>query len=432
MIDIEQYLLANLIAWPEEIPSISEIVGESDFTTKKNAVIFAELTKMVTHGIVIDLVTLSNELTKSGLLNSVGGNDYLMDITGLPALGSVMALEYAKCISLASRRREVKKSILEALNGVNDLSMDLTTISGLCEKAARIGVSGSGGTGKMAGAYLPEVFEIMQRQQNKEITGVSTGFQKLDEHISGLQKSDLVILGGRPRMGKTAFAVDISANVAIDQGKSVIFFSMEMAARQIVERALFTRAKINGQAMRKGQVPRSDFPRISNASPSINRSKWWVDGQTGITPIEMFSKCKRFQMEHGLDLVVVDNVQKMKSATNYGANKRLEIADITNSLKNMAKNLDVPVLAISHLSREVDKRDDKRPVLSDLQESGNIEQDADIVMFIYREEVYQNVPNEEIGKTELILSKYRNGSEGIIKLHFNENLASFENINGGW
>lgn len=428
MIDIEQYLIATLINSPEAIPEVSEIVSHADFTSEKNELVFQELQKMVTEGIAIDIATVSTNLIRSGSLKKVGGEDYLMDLCQILTIGPVIAIEYAKTVSAVARRREMRKGLLEALNAVNDLSVDLPKISGFAEAVARIGVSGGKKTGKLAGEYLPEVFEIMQRQQNGEITGVATGFKKLDEHLSGLQKSDLIILGGRPRMGKTALAIDISANVAIEQGKSVIFFSMEMAARQIVERVLFTRSKINGQALRRGQLPTRDFPKLSATVPFIKKTKWYVDGQTGITPIQLFSKCKQFQSNHGLDLVVVDNIQKMKSAINFGGNKRLEIADITNSLKNFAKDLDVPILAISHLSRGPDKREDPRPVLSDLQESGNIEQDADIVMFIYREEVYKNVLDHEKGKTELILSKYRNGSEGIIPLHFNENLSSFENV----
>jgi replicative DNA helicase len=283
----------------------------------------------------------------------------------------------------------------------------------------------------MVWEYMPEVFDVMERQSHGTITGLRTGLIDLDSHLSGLQKGDLIIIGGRPRMGKTSLALDITGSVAIDQRKSVCFFSLEMAARQIVERHLFTRARVNGELLRKGKLPKTEYPRLALAAPQFNdrAMKWMIDGATMLTPLRMLSKVRRHRAKYGLDLVVIDNLQKMRPDSGQ-KDKRLAIAEISEALKNTAKDLDVPVIAISHLSRGPDMRSDPRPVLSDLQESGNIEQDADIVLFVYRESEYADVPEENYGDTELIIAKYRNGSPGDILLRFNHPLSSFENHAG--
>jgi replicative DNA helicase len=279
-------------------------------------------------------------------------------------------------------------------------------------------------------AYIPEVFAIIERQSKGEITGVETGFYDLDQHTSGFQRSDLIVLGGRPRMGKTALATDIAYNIGIDQRRPVAFFELEMAGRQIVERKLFALAKVNGQLVRRAKLPQRDFPRLSLAVGPLSEAKVFIDQTTSLTPLQMLAKCRRMKMKAGLDLVVVDNIQKMRGDGNYKGNFRLEIADITKNLKNIAKDLDVPILAISHLSRGPDHRADPEPVLSDLQESGNIEQDADIVMLLYREEVYKEVEDGKKGETKVIFAKYRNGQEGYVNLRFNEEFSSFANWGG--
>jgi len=301
----------------------------------------------------------------------------------------------------------------------------LVEVAGMAESAALVGVAGGEKTEKMIWDYMPEVFDVMERQSKGEITGVKTGLHDVDLHFSGFQRSDLIVLGGRPKMGKTSLATDIAGNIAIDQGKSVVFFSLEMAGRQIVERHLFTRAKVNGQTLRRGKLPKDQFSKIKDATSQFKGVKWMVDGATSLSPLMLLSKCRRHRMKYGLDLIVVDNIQKMKSDTRQ-KDKRLEVAEVTNALKNIAKELNVPILAISHLSRGPDMRANPEPVLSDLQESGNIEQDADIVMFVYREEVYKEITPEQEGETKLIISKYRNGQDGTILLHFNKTLSSFE------
>lgn len=429
--DVEPYFLATLLTWPDEIAEVALVVKPGDFTMEKHEAIYGGILQLVAKGTVVDLRTLEGHLLSSGEIGRAGGKAYLLDIANICASSGVTAMDHARIIREASVRKTMRQDLLTALEALKDPAVPVMEVAGMAEKAAMVAAGEVQGEGlRPASSYLPEVFAVMEKQAKGEITGLKTGFYDIDAHTSGFQKSDLIILGGRPRMGKTALATDIAGNVAIEQGKSVAFFEMEMAGRQIIERSLFSRAQVNAQLLRSGKLPKRDYPRLALAVPPIDKSKWFVDGTTGVTPLQMMSKCRRHMMKHGLDLVVVDNIQKMRGDGKYQGNKRLEIADITNSLKNMAKELDVPILAISHLSRGPDHRADPEPVLSDLQESGNIEQDADIVMFIYREEVYKDVEDDKRGEAKIIFSKYRNGQEGYKTLRFNEEFASFSNWSG--
>lgn len=430
MIDAETYLLNTLISFPEEIADASLILKSSDFSQGRQAVIFEELLAMTSRGVRIDVATLAESLQTSGNLGPAGGIDFLRDVTEHISAGAALVPEHARIIREASLRKQMRRALLAALEAVEDRTCSLVEVAGLAESAALAGVQGGENTEKMVWEYIPEVFDVMERQAKGEITGLPTGLFDVDKHLSGFQKGDLIILGGRPRMGKTSLATDIAGSVAIDQKKSVAFFSLEMAGRQIVERHLFTRAKVNGQLLRKGRLPKDQFPKLQQATPQFGKqTKWMVDGGTSLSPLQVLSKCRRQRMKYGLDLIVIDNIQKMKSDSRQ-KDRRLEIAEITNALKNIAKDLDVPILAISHLNRGPDMRADPEPVLSDLQESGNIEQDADIVLFVYRESEYKKVEPDRINETKLVIAKYRNGQAGHLLLRFNHELCSFENWAG--
>jgi len=429
--DLEAYLLATLIAWPEQVADVSLVLKGEDFTLQRHQAVYEGILSLVQAGTVVDAGTLSHGLRRSGRLAEAGGEAFLLEVSGICAASGQTALEHARIIREAGVRRNVRRDILTALDAVQNPTKPLAEVAGLLEGAALAAVSTESEEGlKPTSAYLPEVFAVIEKQSKGEITGLQTGYYDLDQHTSGFQKSDLIVLGGRPRMGKTALATDIAYNVGIDQKKHVAFFELEMAGRQIVERKLFALAKVNGQLVRRGKLPQRDFPRLAIAVGPLGESRVFIDHTTSLTPLQLLSKCRRMKMRHGLDLVVVDNIQKMRGDGNYKGNFRLEIADITKNLKNMAKDLDVPILAISHLSRGPDHRADPEPVLSDLQESGNIEQDADIVMLLYREEVYKEVEPERKGETKVIFAKYRNGQEGYKLLRFNEELSSFENWGG--
>lgn len=429
MIDVETYLLNTLISYPEEIAETVTVLKPDDFTRGQHVAIFAELLAMTSKGQKVDIATLRDSLVASGNLGAAGGDLFILDLCRDLSTGPSFVSSHTQIIRESSMRRAMRLSLSRALEAVADLTIPLVEVAGMAEAAALAGVSGGESTEKMIWDYMPEVFAVMERQAKGEVTGIKTGLFDLDKHLSGFQRSDLIVLGGRPRMGKTSLATDIAGNIAIEQGKSVVFFSLEMAGRQIVERHLLTRAKVNGQALRRGNLPRDQFPKIQSATNQFKGVNWMVDGATSLSPLRLLSKCRRHRMKYGLDLIVVDNIQKMKSDMGQ-KDRRLEVAEVTSALKNIAKELDVPILAISHLSRGPDTRANPEPVLSDLQESGNIEQDADIVMFVYREEEYKKVEPEKQGETKLIISKYRNGQDGTIMLHFNKDLSSFESWAG--
>lgn len=428
---VEPYLLATLMLWPEEISEVATLLKPSDFYEERHGTIYAGILALCAKGTAVDIRTLTDFLQASGEVNKAGGREYLLEVSTVSPGSRYTAQDHAKIIREAAVRRFMRRDLLEALEAIQDPGKPVMEVAALAEKAAlQAAETGREKDLRKASSFLPEVFAVMERQSKGEVTGLKTGFYDIDQHTSGFQKSDLIVLGGRPRMGKTALATDIAAYVSIEEKKSVAFFELEMAGRQIIERLLCARAKVNGQLLRSGKLPQRDFPRLSLAVAPINAAPWFVDDTVGLTPLQLMAKCRRHKAKHGLDLVVVDNIQKMRGDGKYNGNKRLEIADITNSLKNTAKDLDVPILAISHLSRGPDHRSDPEPVLSDLQESGNIEQDADIVILLYREEVYKEVEPERRGETKVIFSKYRNGQEGYKRLRFNEEYSSFENWSG--
>jgi replicative DNA helicase len=426
----EAVVLSALISYPEEIPDVATFLRPEDFTERDHGAIYAEILGMVSAGTKVDAVTLLAALEASGRAEIVGGLEGVARIAAIDC-GPGFAVEYAKPIRESSQRRAAHVAIIEAGRALMDLSRPLPEIAGMIEAAALAAVDGGQNRDpKRAGTFLPDIFKTIEAQSKGEVTGLKTGFFDLDQHLSGFQPGELIVLGGRPRMGKTALATDIAFNVGIDLKLPVLFFELEMRSRQIVQRNLLSRAKINGQILRRGKLPERDYPRLAIATGPISDSRVWLDDTVGLSPLDLFAISRRHKMKHGLSLVVVDNIQKMRGNGKYQGNKRLEIADITNNLKNIAKELEVPILAISHLSRGPDLRADHEPNMADLQESGNIEQDADIVMLLYRQEVYEDVPDTERGKTKLILAKYRDGQEGEIPLHFTEEFASFSNWAG--
>lgn len=428
MMDVEKHLLAGLFAWPEALADVSGVLNSEDFFHDRYGCVFGHMLRLATQGRGVDAVTVQESLISTGELAHVGGSDTLMDIGREMVTSSVMAMEYAGAVRVASIRRRMKSALLAGLDAVGDPTRPIEDVIALTEGAALIGASKAARNDlRPASSFLSETFRILEQQSKGEITGLHTGFIDLDRHLCGLQKGDLIVLAGRPAMGKTSLALDIAANVAIEQKKTVPFFEVEMSGRATIERLLFARSKVNGQLLKSGRLPQRDFPRLSLAVAPIQNSGLFVDDSVGITPLQIISKCRRLKAKRGLDLVVVDCLQKMKGDGKYGGNKRLEVSDISLHLKNMAKELDVPVIAISHLSREVERRPDKVPELSDLHESGNIEQDADIVMLLYRKEEYFDVEEAERGKADIIFAKYRNGETGIKHLHFHNQFSTFGN-----
>ena len=414
----------------------SEILIPGDFYLESHRCIFSTMERLSSDSRVIDSLTLREELKKDNTLGAVGGVTYIASLLdGVPRVSSVD--HYARIVKEKSLLRKLIHSANEILlRGISNEEDPLELLERAEKSIFEIGQE------KMKSGFvqlqdlLTESYEnIESLYQRKElITGVSTGFVDLDRLTSGFQPADLIIVAARPGLGKTSLVVNIAQYAAIQDAKAVGIFSLEMAAQQLVTRMLCAEARVDSHKVRSGYLSKEDWNRLAKTMSKLARAQVFVDDTPGISIVEMRSKARRLKAEHGLDLLIVDYLQLM-SGTSTGTrvryeNRQQEISAISRSLKAMAKELQVPLIAVSQLSRAPEqRRGDHRPQLSDLRESGSIEQDADLVLFIYREDLYKKEEDlEEQGVVQLIIGKQRNGPTGVVKLAFIEQWTKFENL----
>jgi replicative DNA helicase len=427
--NLEAYFLATLLYWPEEIAEVAPLIQPEDFTEARNEVVYSALRGLAAKGQYVETHSLLAFLRALGALERAGGEFYIVrDIGDLVPASGATAKDHAKLIRDAAIRRRMRRDALALLEAAEKPEVPIEDLAGLAERAAVDATARRVERGAILAKHvLPEVFKTIEAHAKGEITGIRTGFTDLDQHLGGLQRTDLIILGGRPGMGKTSLALDFAGNIAIDGKGKVAFFELEMSRTQIIKRLLCSRAKVSGQLLKTGKLPQRDYPRLSLAVGPIGEAPFYIDDTVGLTPLQLLSKARQIKAKAGgLDLVVVDNIQIMRGDGKFGS-RREELANVSNNLKRVAKELEVPLIAISHLSRECERRGDPEPNLSDLKETGDIEQDADIVMLLYREEVYKEVPLERHGETKVILAKNRDG-ESIAKIiRFIPELSSFTN-----
>ena len=411
--DMELAMLGGMIVCPDSIPDVSGVLTPEDFSTKKNADLYSLLLSMSSAGDTIDQVLV--------IKRGADKND-VMDASSVALVSSLLVVDYAKVISEAGARRKAEIVLRDALQAVRE--KPLAEIAGMAEQAALICVSRKSKRDLLpVDDYLKESFRALEIRKRGEITGVRSGITSIDQHTHGFRNGDLIVLGARPRMGKTAFAGQISVFNALYEKKTVAFFEEEMTGRAIADRMLVIESKVNASQFRKGFVSASDSQRLLESSRELAATKLFIDESTAVTPLSLLSKCRRLKSRHGLDLIVVDNIQRMRGDINHKGDKRKEVSEVSDALKNIAKDLDVPVLAISHLSRNCEHRESKRPMLGDLHEAGNIEQDADVVMFLYREQVYKETDKPALAECDF--AKFRDGEEALINLHFDKSLVKF-------
>ena len=377
----------------------------------------------------IDMLTVSNELKSQGILDEAGGVEYLSDLTNyVPS--AAHAVEYARIVREAAVRRNLTKAGEKIADLAYKTDEDVESILSQAE-ADLYSVSEDSQQNEMVGleSLLSDAFEKMTYlHQNKDkLRGVQTGFKDLDKMTAGLQKSDLIILAARPAMGKSTLAQNIAYNVAMREKKTVLFFSLEMSNSQVVDRMISEASGVDSWNIRTGNLTQEDFSRISDAMGEMSEIPLKFEDKPGMTVMEMKTKAQREAHKGELGLIVIDYLQLMRGSRNFGDNRVQEISDISRGLKLLAKELDVPVLALSQLSRSVEARPDKRPMLSDLRESGSIEQDADIVMFVYREDYY-NPDTDRKHITDLIIGKHRNGPVGTVELYFHPEKLKFMSL----
>jgi len=429
-LEAEQSVLGGILLDNLALNAVLELLETSDFYSEAHRKIFASIIELSNRNEPCDLITLSNILKDQKRIEQVGGTAYLASLVdSVPS--AVNIGYYAKIIKEKSVLRRLIGTATEILNKSYDAGMDIDSVLDQAEHAI-FEISEN----KIRPSFYPirdiikDSFKTIERLYAKKelVTGVATGFDKLDDITSGLQRSDLIIIAGRPSMGKTAFALNIAQFAALEMGVPVAIFSLEMAKEQLATRMLAAEARVDSQRLRKGFLGETDWPKLTTAAGRLSEAPIYIDDTPAISAIEMKAKSRRLKAENGLGLIVLDYLQLMRGSGSRDSREQ-EISEISRSLKALAKELSVPVIALSQLNRKVEDRTSRRPQMADLRESGAIEQDADVIAFIYRDEVYnRSDDNPEKGIAEIIIGKQRNGPTGTVKLAFQEKYTRFENL----
>ncbi len=415
-VESEQSILGSIILDKEAIITVAETIQPMDFYKEAHKIIYESMLKLNSNNEPIDLITLIEELRKEGHLDSIGGISYLTSLsTIVPTTSNVKY--YANIVKEKSVMRQLIKASNEIINLGYDASTDVQEILDKAEKNIfDISQEKSGDDIQPINVVLQDTFEMIEKlcTDKSEVTGITTGFADLNKKINGLQRTDLILLAARPAMGKTAFSLNLVQNAALKGDASVALFSLEMSKEQLVQRMLSAQSNVELSKIKTGNLGESDWPRIIDGMAVLSEANIFIDDTPGIKISEIRSKCRRLKIEKGLDLILIDYLQLMEGE-GKNENRQQEIAKISRSLKILAKELDCPVVALSQLSRSPELRKDHRPILSDLRESGSIEQDADIVMFLYRDEYYHD-DSEKKNIGEVIIAKNRHGETGNVEL----------------
>jgi replicative DNA helicase len=429
-LEAEQAVLGGLMLAPDSMDKVADRLSEDDFYRKDHRLIWRAITELANKGMPCDAVTLGDWFEANELSDMVGGASYLIELANAtPSAANIAA--YGDIV----REKSILRMLIDAgtsitEDGYRPEGKSVQEVMELAEqrvfKIAESGARGKKDIVSMRDAVSEAFRMLSQRYENRgQLTGVSTGFTDLDQLTSGLQPSDLIIVAARPSMGKTAFALNIAEAAAMRGKKSVAVFSMEMSASQLAFRLISSLGRIHQGHLRTGDLAEEDWPRVTSAITMLSDAKIFIDDTPAMSPVEMRSRARRLQREHGLGLIVIDYLQLMQVPGNK-ENRATEISEISRGLKALAKELNVPVIALSQLNRSLEQRADKRPMMSDLRESGAIEQDADVIMFIYRDEYY-NKESPDKGLAEIIIGKQRNGPTDTVKLAFLGHYTKFEN-----
>ena len=433
-IQAEQSVLGGLMLDNQTWDTVADRIAEEDFYRRDHKLIFRAIAELAEHQDPFDVITLSEWLESQNELENAGGLAYLGTLVkDTPSAANILA--YANIV----RDRSVLRQLIHVGTEISDSAFvtDGRETSELLENAERNVFKiaeqrqrGQGGFSTIKNLLAKAVDKIeLLYEQDGEITGASTGFNDLDEKTSGLQPADLIIVAGRPSMGKTTIAMNMAENVALKSGLPVAVFSMEMPGEALAMRMMSSLGRIDQHKVRTGKLDDDDWPRLTSAINLLAETKLFIDDTPALTPTEVRSRARRLTREHGqLGLIVLDYLQLMQSPSS-GDNRVQQISDISRGLKALAKELNVPVIELSQLNRNLEQRPNKRPVMSDLRESGAIEQDADLILFVYRDEVY-NEDSPDKGIAEVIIGKQRNGPLGTVRLTFLGQYTRFENFAG--
>ena len=431
-VEAEQAVLGGLMLAPEAFDRVNEALTEKDFYRRDHQLIYRAIRELSERDRPFDAVTLGEWFESQGKLEQIGDGAYLIELASTtPSAANIGA--YAEIVRDKAVLRQLIQVGTDIVNdGFQPEGRDSTELLATAEKSV-FAIAEQGARGRtdfvaMPGALKDAFEELRNRFENGgNITGLPTGYNEFDAMTAGLQPTDLIILAARPAMGKTTFALNIAEYAAIKSKKGVAVFSMEMSASQLAMRLISSNGRINAQRLRTGQLEDEDWSRVTGAIRMLKETKIFIDDTPGVSPEVLRSKCRRLKREHDLGLVVIDYLQLM-SVPGNSENRATEISEISRSLKGLAKELNVPVIALSQLNRSLETRTDKRPVMADLRESGAIEQDADMIVFIYRDDYYNKENSPDKGLAEIIIGKQRNGPTGTAKLTFLGHYTKFENF----
>lgn len=431
-IEAEQSVLGSMLIAPDSWDKVAETVIAEDFYNRSHQIIYSGIIRLLEKSQPVDLITVSEDLEHREELEDAGGFAYLAELAkNTPSAANVVA--YANII----KERAIRRELIGVANDIAETSYHPEGLdsSGILDQAeskvfeiAEKRTTANEGPQDVTTVLKATIDRLdTLNKQGADITGVTTGYNDLDKMTSGMQRSDLIIVAARPSMGKTTFAMNLCENAMMADDKPVLVFSLEMPSEQIMMRMLASLSRVDQTRVRTAQLEDEDWARISNTVKLLDKkNNLYIDDSSGLTPMEMRTRARKIHREHGgISLIMVDYLQLMRAPA-YADNRTLEIAEISRSLKALAKELEVPVIALSQLNRSLEQRADKRPINSDLRESGSIEQDADLIMFIYRDEVY-NENSPEKGVSEVIIGKQRNGPIGTVRLTFQGQFSRFDN-----
>lgn len=428
-IEAEQAVIGSMLTDKEAVAAAIEVLKPEDFYRDDNRIIYEAILSLYSRSEPIDIITLKSELSSMGKFEAVGGLEYIAELPDkVPTTANVE--QYIKIVE----EKSVLRNLIKTANEIITLGYDQTQeVDGIIDNAEK------------------KIFEVMQRKnqkgytpikdilvetfteleqlynQKQRVTGVPTGFTDLDFRTAGLHNSDLILVAARPAMGKSAFALNIATNAAVKAHIPVVIFSLEMSKEQMTSRILCSEAMVDSNKVRTGKIDDEEWAKLATASGELSEANIYIDDTPGISIMEIRAKCRKMKLEKNIGLVVIDYLQLVQGSGKRGSSREQEIAEISRSLKILAKEINVPVIALSQLSRAPEQRPDHRPMLSDLRESGSIEQDADIVMFLYRDDYY-NENSEKKNIAEVILAKHRSGSTGTVELLWLGNYTKFANI----
>jgi replicative DNA helicase len=428
--EAEQSILGGILLDNQALNNVLEVLVANDFYSESHRRIFTAIIELSDKNEPTDLITLTNILKNKKQLDGVGGAAYLASLVdNVPSAANVAY--YAKIVKEKAILRQLIGTATGILKNSYDGGMDVDDVLDEAEHSIfDISENKIRPSFYLLKNIIKDTFKTIENLYEKKnlITGVPTGFARLDDLTSGLRKSELIIVAGRPSMGKTAFALNLARHAAVEMGLPVAVFSLEMSKEQLALRMLAADAKVDSQRLRRGLVGETDWPKLTTAAGRLSEAPIFIDDTPAITVLEMKAKARRLKAENGLEMVVLDYLQLMRAGGRRDSREQ-EISEISRSLKALAKELNVPVIALSQLNRKVEDRTNRRPQMADLRESGAIEQDADVIAFIYRDEVYnKSEDNPEKGIAEIIIGKQRNGPVGIVKLAFLEQYTSFEQL----